>query len=318
MRTVDISQLMIDAGIDFKGHIQLDGNMSSLEPNPKDDWLYLCLLSFKKISVENQLIRSIALIGSGNGIDAIAALKLFPNLNKLYVTDVLPEVLPHIQRNIEDNFPEEARKVEIVYLIGRDAEPIPEEVDFIYANLPLITVDLEELQTEFSTTTLTDARRYAHLSYGVSDNLKKYSLLSQLGFLLSAKDKLSPTGFLVTLIGGRIPTSVIDECFARAGFKDQRTCIAFMSQSDPQFLKQYAIHEKVHGISFSFYDYGKAATLLKLATGVSVPDVLNGCEEMEVRNILKDAEITAVQAYDFYNKGKDVGHLAYVFEARIL
>ncbi len=46
---------------------------------------------------------------------------------------------------------------------------------------------------------------------GDNDILYKYSLLSQLGFVISAKEKLREGGSLVTLIGGRIPTEAIEE-----------------------------------------------------------------------------------------------------------
>ena len=314
--SIDISELMKIAGIDHQGTIQVTENMSGLESNPKDDWLYLALLSLAYIAKnKGKQVNSIALIGEGNGIDAIATLKLFKQIKSLYITDILPEILPYIQKNIEANLPEIIKGVKVEYLHGRDCHPLSEKVDFIYANLPLVMVNPEELEKSLSTTTLTDAKCYSHLSKGANDELRKYSMLSQLGFLISAKEKLNKGGSIVTLIGGRVPTSIIEETFARAELKHNTLYIAFMKQSDPEFMEQYASFEKLENITFSFYDYEKASAILEEKLGIYTPDVIDGHSEKEIRRILESSEINAQQAYQLYLNNKDVGHLAYAFEA---
>ncbi len=319
MTTIDFSALMTAVDIDAKGEITVSDDMSGLEANPKDDWLYLALRAMKRLAVEKKSIRSMAIIGCGNGIDAIAALNIFPEIENLYITDIIPEILPDIRKNIEKNVPSDVlERKKITYLAGRDCDPLSEKVDFIYGNLPLVMVDSSKLEKNLATTTLTDARPYAYLAESEEDVLKKYSLLSQLGFLRSAKEKLLPGGSLVTLIGGRVPTSAIAECFRRAGLAYERTDIVFMMQSDAQFLEQYAIYEKENGIEFSFYKYEQATALLKERTGIDVPGTVDGYDEPTIREIIRSAEINAEEAYSLVNEDKRVGHLAYAFLARPL
>lgn len=318
-KTIDITSLMKVSGIDYSGKISVSENMSGLESNPKDDWLFLCLLVMKNLSERKDIkIATIANIGSGNGIETIAQLKLFQNLQKIIVTDVITEILPQIQQNIENNAAEEIKKVKIEYVAGRDCEPLKERVDFIYGNLPLIMVSQEELDKNRATTTLTEASHYLHLSRGSNDILQKYSLLSQLGFLLSAKEKLQQNGIIITLLGGRIPQEAIDEVFKRASLKYHELYCAFKVQADPEFLEQYAKYETKEQVQFFFYDYEKAAKIIKDKLNIEVPDIIKNYSGEQLKELLKDVRLNANEAYAFARAEKPVGHIAFAFEATML
>lgn len=313
--TLDITDLMKCAGIEHSGLISLTSEMSGLEVNPKDDWLYYALLSFKMLFQERgHKIHSAAFIGSGNGIETIAALKIFQNLESVYVTDLLENILPDIEKNIRENAEKELRRTKINFLSGRDCLPLQEKVDLIYGNLPLVMADAQEVTAPLATTTLTDTKAYMQLSLGRHDALRKYSLLSQLGFLISAKEKLNENGRIITLIGGRIPYEAVEECFGRAGLKYKHLLTGFKKQSDPVFLRQYAKFEKKEKIKFVFYDYGKASEIL-ISLGFDVPNIIVDYDERQLKEILKSTQINANQAYALAKKGRDVGHLAFAFVA---
>ncbi|HLC50118.1 MAG TPA: hypothetical protein VJI97_01700 [Candidatus Nanoarchaeia archaeon] len=317
VNTIDITNLMRETGINHHGVITVTEKMSGLEPNPRDDWLYYGLNSLNLTAQERgTTIRSAAFIGSGNGIETIAALKLFPNLKNLYVTDIVPEILPQIQKNIESNFPKGLKRKRVNYSAGRDCIPLEQKVDLIYGNLPLVVVNTNRLNRSLSTTTLTDAAAYRHLSRGENDLLRKYSLLSQLGFLISAKERLNDSGIIITLIGGRIPYEAIEECFARAGLEQRLLLTGFKKQSDPQFLKEYSDFEAKEKTNFVFYDYAKAAGILE-SVGVKMPDIIAGYSDKQLKKILRPAQINASQAYELSKQGKDIGHLAYAFAANL-
>lgn len=318
-KIIDITNLMSIVGINHSGTIVVTENMSGLESNPKDDWLFLCLLVLKDLSKRTDVkISSIANIGSGNGIDIIAELKLFKELNKIIATDVIEEILPQIRKNVEDNLPEESKKIKIDYVAGRDCDPVKEKVDLVYGNLPLIMVSDDELSKNRATTTLTEASHYMHLSNNSNDILKKYSLLSQLGFLLSAKEKLNQNGIIITLLGGRIPEEAIDEVFQRAGLKYKELYCAFKVQADPEFLEQYAKYETREQVQFFFYDYEKSAKIIKDKLNIEVPNIIKNYSGEQLKDLLKDVRLNANQAYSFAREGKSVGHIAFVFEATIL
>jgi len=316
VKTICITDLMKAVGINNSGQIQVTEYMSELEPNPKDDWLFYSLQALKAVSEQKrQTLRNAAFIGSGNGIETIVAIHIFPELREIYVTDILPGILPQIADNIRNNLQERLRGKNITFYAGRDCNSLEGKVDLIYANLPLVTIDSNEINSPLATTTLTDASAYKGLACGTDDPLRKYSLLSQLGFLLSAKEKLKEDGTIITMIGGRIPYYVIEECFDKAGLKCRKIITGFKRQSDPQFLEQYAALEAKEGITFDFYDYGKAARIIKKETGFDAPGEIKGYDDQQLKKILAPARLNAKQAFEYYNRGKDVGHIAYGFVA---
>lgn len=316
--TIDITDLFYMTDISHQGKIDITHqDMTGLEPHPKDDWLYLGLLALKDIAQrKGNKITSAAFIGSGNGIETIAALKLLPRLENIFVTDLCRDIQPGIIQNISANAGEELKGVRTFCLEGRDCHPLPQKAGLIYGNLPLIMFNREEIgKYALSLTTLTDAQMYMHLSQGPNDMLLRYSLLSQLGFLLSAKEKLVPGGSILTLIGGRIPYYAISECFSRAGLSFKKLFISFKRQSDPQFLKQYTEYEYRQGLAFAFYNYNIASKIIYDKLGVVVPDVIGDIEDFELKNLLKPALLPAAVAYQYCLKGIAVGHIAYAFEA---
>lgn len=317
-KTIDITDLLTLTGINHRGTIQITHpDMTGLEPNPKDDWLYLGLLAIKDIAQrKGDQVKSAAFIGSGNGIETIAALKLLSHMETLFVTDLVQEIQPGIIQNITANAGEELKGVRTYCLGGRDCHPLPEPVDLIYGNLPLIMFDNSEIEKmPLSRTTLTDTAAYLPLSLGPNDILLRWSLLSQLGFLITAKEKLAPSGSIITLIGGRVPAYAIDECFRRAGLVYRKLSCTFKRQSDAQFLKQYAEYEQTAGVSFAFYDYAKASDILRDTLGVTVPELLPVKDDIQLKELLAPALLSAQEAYQASQSGKVIGHIAYAFEA---
>src|SRR3989344_4133588 len=316
--SIDITDLCIMAGIEHKGRVQITHeDMSGLEPHPKNDWLYLGLLSLKEIAKrEGVFIRSSAFIGSGNGIETIAALKLFPNLETIFITDLVKNIQPAIIKNITANANKELKGIRTYCLEGRDCSPLSEPVDLIYGNLPLIMIDQREIEKHrLSLTTLTDEQMYMHLSQGPYDMLTRWSLLSQLGFLLSAKEKLAPGGSILTFIGGRISYYALEQCFRRAGGGYRKIFTSFKRQRDGQFFQQYAEYETKEGVDFAFYDYKEAVEILRQKLGIIAPEIIVDIEDADLKILLAPTLISANKAYENYQKGMSVGHIAHAFEA---
>jgi len=88
-----------------------------------------------------------------------------------------------------------------------------------------------------------------------------------------------------------------------------------MRQSDAQFLKHYAEYEAQKKITFAFYDYSLADDIICDKLAVAIPEIITGLDDDNLKELLKPALLTAQQAYQFYLKGKPVGHIAYAFEA---
>ena len=300
------------ASVSARDMVQLTPKMSGIEEDPRNDWLHVALAEFLRLKRDRgQAIKRAAFIGSGNGIDVIAALRIF-DIQSLIVTDIVDDIIQYIERNIVINTTEENIPADICFAVGRDCEPIAEPCDFIYANLPLIMASEDDLVSDLATTTLTDSRAYLHLGRGEDDLLVRWSLLPQLGFLLSAKDKLAPSGVIITLIGGRIPDEAITECFERAGMDFDRGTVAVMRQSDQRYVEQYALYENSLSRShFLFYDEEKAARIL-ISHGYRYPSILNLSGE-HTRDLLAPSALTAAEAWASIQAGHSVGHLSYGF-----
>lgn len=299
---------------DREDRVQLTPKMSGIEDDPRNDWLHVALAELRRFRRDRgQRIDRAAFVGSANGVDAIAALRLF-RIGALVVTDILEEILPTIERNIRRNTAADDLPGELQLVSGRDCEPVPDGCDLIYANLPLVMTSGSELTTDLATTTLTDSRAYESLAEGPDDPLVKWSLLPQLGFLLSAKRKLKPSGAVITLLGGRIPDSVIEECFRRAGMTFERGTLAVMRQSDPDYVEQYANYEAtISEGNFLFYDEGVAGQILQ-GQGHGYPAIVDVPADM-LRDMLEPAALTAAEAWDRILAGWHVGHLSYGFRA---
>ncbi|VVB99554.1 Uncharacterised protein [uncultured archaeon] len=316
MARVDISNLFGAAGIKHSGFVDISGKMPQIEENPKEDWLYLSLIAFRKAeSLFGNSISSAAAIGSGNGVDAIAMLRTFKNLRRLQVTDIVPEILPKISQNIKKNSADIIEGREISYKPGRDCLPVEGKVDLIYANLPLMMASGKSFGRLNSNVALADMGCYFGLSNGKEDLLYRYSLLPQLGFLLSAGDKLGKNGRVLTMVGGRLPGNALDECFSRAGMKYEKFACAFKSHSDIAFLEEYARHEAENGLSFEFYDYEKARDRIREKIGVEPPAAMDKVNCTKMKPMISSARINAAEALALHRKGGKIGHIAYALLA---
>ncbi|WP_026381627.1 hypothetical protein [Afifella pfennigii] len=302
------------ASVTMHDRVHLGPRMSGIEEEPCNDWLHVALSELRRLKQDRgENIARAAFIGSANGVDVIAALRLF-RIGSLVVTDIVPEIIPDIERNIRDNTVPEDLPEELCFVVGRDCEPVPWECDLIYANLPLVMASDQELQSDLATTTLTDSSAYLKLAYAEDDPLLKWSLLPQLGFLLSAKEKLAPGGCVITLIGGRIPEDAIAECFQRAGMAFERGTVAVMRQSDEEYVEQYALYEaQFTHEAFLFYDEAAAAGILR-ECGYAYPSIVDVSAE-EMRLLLAPAALTAEQARQRVSDGHHVAHLSYGFRA---
>ena len=294
--------------------IQLTPKMSGIEEDPRNDWLHVALAELLRLKRDRgQAVRRAAFIGSGNGVDVIAALRIF-DIQSLIVTDIVEDIIQYIDRNIHVNTVENNLPKDICFAVGRDCAPIAEPCHLIYANLPLIMASENDLVSDLATTTLTDSRAYQHLGHGEDDLLVRWSLLPQLGFLLSAKDKLAPSGVIITLIGGRVPHEAITECFDRAGMDFDCGTVAVMRQSDEEYVEQYAQYEStLKGGSFLFYDEERVSKILS-RIGHTYPSIL-GMSSEEAQSLLNPAALSAAEAWVYIQAGKSIGHLSYGFRS---
>jgi methylase of polypeptide subunit release factors len=320
-KQVTIYKLFEITGVEPKpksGEILLSDRMEPPEGNPYNDWLYIGLRALKDMAQE-RTVEKAACIGTGQGIDAIAVAHLFKP-KTLYVTDIVGELLELARQNIENNIQPNSYPNEIIYLSGKDCEPLTEKVDLItFSPPPLMVYNHQMMNEGIARTTLTEGESYLHLAKGNDDIKLKWSTLPQYGFLLSAKDKLNANGTVLTLYSGRIPFAATQSAYTDAEFDLKVRYQIIKRQTDPQYLKEYAKYEMEHlsGDTFDFYDFKRAQMILR-PLGFNVPGIITGYNDSQIKELLKEAKISAVEAYQASLGGKDVAHIGYALEGSLV
>ena len=309
----DIRPLFIAAGIENPpqpGIVSLHDRMEIPEENPHDEWITLGFSAMKQLKENGCTPKTIADVGTGNGALAIGAAHIF-RPEKIILTDIVPEVLPHCERNLKQNIAKGSIP-HITKSAGRDAEPLPEDIDLIvFSPSPLMVADSSLLTKGLARTTLTERELYLKHAQGSTDILSKWSVLPWCVFLSQAKKKLSQKGIILGLYSGRIPFEAIKEAYDRAGLQLSVIKIIVKRQQDPIYLKEYAEYEQsfLGDDTFDFYPYEEAQKILR-ENGVPMPGVSDFSDE-EIKQALREIKISATEAHKQALAGKDVAHLGH-------
>jgi len=276
-----------------------------------DNWFSFAFLAFKKINLEN--IKSLALIGTGPGVDAIGGLAVFKNLEKLIITDINQEILDIAKKNIQ-----KFTNIEVIALKGSLCQPLKYnniKVDLIYENLPNIP-DTNTIVKNYKASSTFDPSKTFKGNINSSFNdlykeLKKYLLESHFGTLIEAKESLNEGGSLICSIGGRVPYDLIKKMIESVGYKFEDLISGFKLQTEPwEVLPGYSDAEKIHNVKFTFYKYKESIKLLEKEnlenpfvkwTGDKLKDFLS-------ENRLN---ISSIDADNIYNKLKSSNHDPY-------
>src|ERR1041385_3334799 len=138
----DVSFLFGETAANIR--IRLDERMYSIKGDVASNWVWHAFRGFeilKRTFAERQFTpRTFASIGSGSGVDAIGAARIFDTLDTIIVTDVEPDIVEQAADNVRRNVPGHMR---VVGLCGDVCLPLQAagfEVDLAYANLPTIPI----------------------------------------------------------------------------------------------------------------------------------------------------------------------------------
>lgn len=112
--------------------------------DPRSDWVasvaYPAFLAIQQMDIGLSNIDCFATIGTGTGLDALAAIEVF-GCREVVVTDMHEDVVNTAARNIAENILDNAPPVSIHALSGDLLMPlrqVPGRFDLIYENLPNI------------------------------------------------------------------------------------------------------------------------------------------------------------------------------------
>lgn len=312
----DVKGIFAAAGIKplpVPGVVLLYERMEVPEQNPHDEWITLGLVAMNELASSGFNPKSVADVGTGNGILSIGLAHIFMP-STIYLTDIVEGLLGHCKKNLENNLkPLKKYHPLIILKSGRDAEPLPDEsFDLVVFSPPPLMVKNEgKLSIGLSRTTLIEFGFYSNFARNKTDPLLRWSVLPWYAFLEGVKKKIKKNGFILGLYSGRVPFKVIEEAYKRAGLKLRVVKSIIKKQQDARYLAEYAEHEEnfLEGETFDFYKYDDAKRLME-SNGLEMPGVVD-LPPAYLKEILKPARISAVKAFELSKKGLPVAHIGH-------
>lgn len=310
----DVSELFRESGIDKQVVITTNEHMYTVKDDVEANWLFYTFFGFKELQKrlmqEGKMPRRAAIIGTGNGIDALGAYLILDGIEDLLITDIDPRVMGFSAENIEKNIPNDRSRPRIHSFVGDLCKPISEKalkVDLVYGNLPNLPSNSEDMAEGHN---LSSLYKRGNGDLALPNYTRDYLLEMQMLFLDSAKSILNPGGSVLPMIGGRVPYELFLKMFAEAGLNLEELCSGFKRQTESDIvIPEYASAEK-YGIVFSFYPYTEAREYLKKA-GITNPTA--EVDGMQLSGILRGYMINAREALNLYKRGIDIGHTVHFF-----
>ncbi|AHF05592.1 hypothetical protein MARPU_12955 [Marichromatium purpuratum 984] len=281
---------------------------------PRRDWVAsVAIPSFiayaSKYGLNESDLVDFCSIGTGSGIDAIAAIELLGPAH-VVVTDMHHDVVDKAVGNILANLLEPSR-FQVEGHVGDLAEPLLETgqlFDLIYENLPNIPL-LEGIDLEHGMNSSSYIRSREHgLPEAIRNDLLElhYSLLRQAGSILK------PGGHVLCSIGARVPITSILEMPRHAGFDPELLIYTWKIQSEPEeVVGSYAVHQKHGHGPFQFYP---VEILREVFADLDPAQSLDAALEIEAR--LQPHAIDAETAIAIVQKGVELGHTVVVVDAQ--
>ena len=289
---------------DKKIRIRIDPGMYSIKPETEANWVWHAFRGFG--IVQQQLFaagvrpQTFAAIGTGSGVDAIGAALFFPSLRRLIVTDVEDRIVWLAAENVRMNVSDE---LTVEGFVGDVCLPLAKAgsiVDVIYTNLPNIPI------THAAEGIIDHGTFYHPADDNIDDHvLEQYLLGLQYRFLLSAKRVLSKRGFVIMMIGGRVPYEMFDRLASAAGYRFEEVLCCLKVQTEAKNVAAgYAAAER-EGIEFDFYKFDQASAALSGAKQ------LNG---RELKQAIRTWRMSAGEAAQYLKSGKKIGHTLHFFK----
>jgi methylase of polypeptide subunit release factors len=268
----------------------------ALQPEAAANWVWHAFRGFARL--KHKRPRVFASIGSGTGVDAIGAARIFEDLERIIVTDVeqaiVEQAVDNVRRNVRPD-------IEVIGLCGDVCTPLLKSgmrADIIYANLPNIPAhEPRSHGTFYRPQTASES----------SGDLGDYLLGLQHRFLVSAKHALSPEGEVAFMIGGRFPLCVLDTLQVSTAFELREIVSALKVQTEAECVTAGYAERERDSVRFEFYDYERASTLL----GPGAPD-----SGAALKARLAAAMTSATEALAIVRNGGRVGHTLHMLAGR--
>jgi methylase of polypeptide subunit release factors len=301
----NVTRLFEECGIRVSEPMLIKEGAGSYEydPVPENNWLYDWLQGAQvlqsRLDAEGKECEHFASVGSGGGIDAVAAAHIF-DPKRMSISDIDSGLAGLAERNILRNIPHRLKLVvSSGHLFGGTVLPEDEDVfDVVYANLPNIPAADTVLDKPMARATFIDES----VREGCPEHFDRYLLALQYQFLQKAKQYLKTGGSAVIALGGRIPYEVIEDMFATCDLRLEELHARLKVQTQPKdVIGGYAKAEEENGVDFTFYCLDEVAEIQ-----------LEGLSCKEMQEALKPFALSANEALGYMKAGREVAHLVYM------
>lgn len=275
-------------------------------------WLSIALEGIGTLHAQRCVERpwqDVAVIGTGNGLDVVGISRIV-NPRSIFASDIHPKALQAARWNIANHVAEHCR-VTVIESDLFDAYPPGTTFDLIYENLPNIPDDHDLLDGVRS------ASCYAPRAQEAASEWDRHLLTLHHECLLQARGHLHASGWIVAVIGGRIPLEVILGMFRAAGYRPVVAAFSLKIQSEADVVvPAYAEAERATGISFAYYHPLDAC--IAIAREMPQPSQLEAREThaAALTDRLRAHRISAQEASRRTEAGDVVCHTAYVIAAQ--
>jgi hypothetical protein len=205
--------------------------------------------------------------------------------------------------------------IRVFPLIGSLCNPLRPyagELDLIHGNIPnLPCSDEKDLSSGDDKGTFIKQKDLG----AVPSDYSAWGLESQYAYLRGAYEVLRKGGSVVTLLGGRFPLNLTDELFKRCGLELMpEFSVGFKYQTQPEIdYVGYHEIEKRYGIEFDFFRYEEALGILK---GNKILNPTFKHSGQEIKDMLRNARVSAGEALELHKKGIRCGHTVHLFRGR--
>ncbi|KAJ7106576.1 hypothetical protein C8R44DRAFT_638240, partial [Mycena epipterygia] len=269
--------------------------------NPRRDWVAsVAVPAFMAYSAQKK-VRSFATIGTGAGLDAIAAVEIF-DLERLVITDLHQAVVDAAAKNVR-TATAGFSKVRLFDAARDILVPLVNEggvYDQIYENLPNIPLSIGHCIDAGQTSSTYVPGRFEDIPSVATENLLALHFLA----LTQAKQLLSPSGAVISSIGGRVSVAVLLKMAFEAGYKGEILTYIWKIRSEPEeVIGGYKKNQEDGHGPFYFYP----TTVLEEVFH-SLHPAVTGSQAADIEKSLFNHRVDASAAYDLHKDGVVMGH----------
>lgn len=268
------------------------------------DWVAsVAVPAFKLIRQRQGALTSFATIGTGTGLDALAAVETLGAI-RIGITDVHDDVVRIASANITQNLRNPA-SVTIESGFGDLLSPLKHlraRYDVIYENLPNVPInDAAQIASE-----RTSSGHVPPRTETVPESVQRNLLTLHYLALKQAHDFLAPGGAVLSMLGGRVPLAAFLEMGRLAGHRAEIFTYSWKVQADAEpMTRGYVAQQKAGFGPFHFYPIARLATVF---AGIDLARSGEHAEELEAK--LAPDRLDAVAAHAAVLRGEKIGHTA--------